>query len=91
MLTPSSYDGDALLAMGAPTLCPTYFPEGQECALPLGPGVYGGGEPLVLGPIDGIPAVLSPFLKGTIRAEATVTDAAGEIFACLWIRAAVDH
>merc|ERR1712045_155877 len=65
--------------------------EGQACALPLGPGVYGGGDPLVLGPIESIPDILLPFLKGTVRAEATVTDAAGATVACVFVRAAVDH
>merc|ERR1719500_2694602 len=63
-----TYDGDTLLAEAETVgICPTYFPEGQACALPLGPGVYGGGDPLVLGPIESIPDILLPFLKGTIR------------------------
>merc|ERR1712107_94445 len=48
-----TYDGDHLLEEAATAgICPTYFPEGQACALPLNPGVYGGGDPLVLGPIE---------------------------------------
>jgi hypothetical protein len=31
------------------SLCPSYFPPGQECTLPLNPGEYGS---LVGGPID---------------------------------------
>merc|ERR1711997_801336 len=72
-------------------LCPTYVPEGQACALPLGPGVYGGGDPLTVGPIESIPDILLPFLKGTVRAEATVTDGSGNLFGCIYVRAAVDH
>ena len=87
----SHYDGDELLATASDFLCPTYVPEGQACALPLGPGVYGGGDPLVLGPIESIPDILLPFLKGTVRAEATVTDASGATVACVYVRAAVDH
>merc|ERR1719322_658581 len=68
------YDGDELLSTASDFLCPTYVPEGQACALPLGPGVYGGGDPLTVGPIESIPDILLPFLKGTVRAEATVTD-----------------
>merc|ERR1719305_2010873 len=68
------YDGDELLSTASDFLCPTYAPEGQACALPLGPGTYGGGDPLVLGPTESIPDILLPFLKGTVRAEATVTD-----------------
>merc|ERR1712210_391648 len=85
------YDGDELLSTASDFLCPTYVPEGQACALPLGPGTYGGGDPLVLGPIESIPDILLPFLKGTVRAEATVTDAAGATVACVFVRAAVDH
>merc|ERR1712192_301278 len=86
-----SYDGDALLASASDFLCPTYVPEGQACALPLAPGVYGGGDPLTVGPIESIPDILLLFLKGTVRAEATVTDAAGATVACVFVRAAVDH
>merc|ERR1719481_136315 len=86
-----TYDGDELLASSADILCPTYVPEGQACALPLGPGVYGGGDPLTVGPIESIPSILLPFLKGTVRAEATVTDASGATIACIYVRAAVDH
>lgn len=84
---------DALLSLAADTLCgdPGYFPEGQECALPLGPGVYGGGDPLVLGPIEDIPAVLVPFLRGTIRAEGEMTTSSGELVGCAWVRVRVDH
>merc|ERR1719370_40043 len=85
------YDLDALFLAGSDFLCPSYVPEGQECSLPLGPGVYGGGDPLVLGPIESIPDILLPFLKGTVRAEATVTDASGATVACVYVRAAVDH
>jgi len=54
-------------------------------------GVYGGGEPLVIGPLDDIPDAILPFLKGVIYAEATLTSAAGDKLACIWVRAAVDH
>merc|ERR1712121_598209 len=33
------YDGQHLLELGAEALCPTYFPDGQDCSLPLNPGV----------------------------------------------------
>merc|ERR1712240_663000 len=74
-----------------PIPCADHFPEGQACALPLLPGVYGGGEPLVIGPLDDIPDAILPFLKGVIYAEATLTSAAGDKLACIWVRAAVDH
>merc|ERR1711931_559374 len=87
-----TYPGDELLAVAETAgICPQYVPEGQACALPLGPGVYGGGDPLTLGPIESIPDILLSFLKGTVRAEATVTDASGATIACIYVRAAVDH
>jgi len=85
------YDADTLLAEGAPILCPDHFPDGQACALPLLPGVYGGGEPLVIGPLESIPDALAPFLKGTIHVEAKAMSASGELLACIWVRAVVDH
>jgi hypothetical protein len=44
----STYDGQELLDVLADTLCPDFFPPGQECTLPLYPGQYGSlvGEPL---------------------------------------------
>merc|ERR1712243_384262 len=85
------YDADHLLNLADPILCPDHFPEGQACALPLLPGLYGGGDPLVIGPLDDIPDAILPFLKGVIYAEATLTSAAGDKLACIWVRAAVDH
>jgi hypothetical protein len=87
----STYDADFLLAEFSPVLCPDHFPEGQDCALPLLPGVYGGGEPLVIGPIESVPDLLLPFLQGTIYAEAHVANAAGDELVCIWVRAAIDH
>merc|ERR1712058_124833 len=41
-----SYDADFLLEQAeAAGLCPQYVPDGQECKLPLAPGVFGGGDP----------------------------------------------
>merc|ERR1712119_134912 len=85
------YDGDELLSTASDFLCPTYVPEGQACALPLGPGIYGGGDPLTLGPIESIPDILLPFLKGTINAEASFVLADGSLFACGFAKFAVDH
>merc|ERR1712080_70655 len=79
------YDADHLLNLADPILCPDHFPDGQVCALPLMPGVYGGGDPLVIGPLDDIPDSILPFLKGVIYAEATLTSAAGDKLACIWV------
>jgi hypothetical protein len=45
----STYAGQDILDVLADTLCPTFFPPGQECTLPLNPGEYGS---LVGGPLD---------------------------------------
>merc|ERR1711887_521048 len=80
------YDGDALLALFADTLCPTYFPDGQECKLPMNPGVYGGGDPLVL-TLPEIPSIIAELLaSGTYYADATITLADGTQMACVWVR-----
>merc|ERR1711990_491975 len=55
------------------------------------PGVYGGGDPLTLGPIESIPDILLPFLKGTINAEASFLLEDGSLFACGYAKFAVDH
>merc|ERR1712215_264868 len=80
------YDGDHLLELGADGLCPDYFPDGQECKLPLNPGVYGGGDPLVL-TLPEIPSIIADLLaSGTYYADATITLADGTQMACVWIR-----
>ena len=71
-----------------------YVPEGQDCALPLGPGVYGGGDPLTvgLGAIEDIPDYLKPYLvKGTFMVEATIIGSSGDSVACAWARIALDY
>jgi hypothetical protein len=45
----STYAGQDILDILADTLCPAFFPPGQECTLPLNPGEYGS---LVGGPLD---------------------------------------
>merc|ERR1739838_306701 len=81
-----TYDGDHLLELGAEGLCPDYFPEGQECKLPLNPGVYGGGDPLVL-TVPEIPALIAELLaSGPYYADATITLADGTEMACIYIR-----
>ena len=91
-LLTSTYTGKELLEFAATAgICPTHFPEGQACALPLKQGVYGGGDPVTLGPIESIPDILLPFLKGTVRVEASFLLADGSLFACGYARVAVDH
>jgi len=82
------YDGDALLASASDFLCPTYVPEGQECMLPLGPGSYGGGDPLVV-VLPEIPGIIVDLLaSGTYYADATVNYADGTQMTCIYIRRA---
>ena len=85
--TPSTYDADTLLAEAAEVgICPAYFPEGQECMLPLNAGVYGGGDPLVL-TLPEIPSIIGDLLaSGTFYADATITLADGTEMACIYVR-----
>merc|ERR1711953_286521 len=41
--------------------------------------------------LEGIIPINIPCLKGTVRAEATITDASGATVVCVYVRAAVDH
>jgi hypothetical protein len=58
----STYAGQDILDVLADALCPTFFPPGQECTLPLNPGQYGS---LVGGPLDftlpDLPDILSKY------------------------------
>merc|ERR1711892_863319 len=69
-----TYDGDDVLAAVAAGLCPTYVPDGQECALPLGPGLYGGEPDLVI-VLPEIPPELGIIIgnKAVLYADATIT------------------
>merc|ERR1712215_427851 len=60
------------------------FPEHQPCSFPLGPGVYGTGEPVtsVVGEIDPIIGNL----LGTMHADISIEDKHGHLWACLRIR-----
>ena len=89
----STYDVDQILAAASNILCPTYVPEGQDCALPLGPGVYGGEDHVTigLGPLEDIPDMFKPFLTGTYMVEATILDSSGQSSACVWARIALDY
>merc|ERR1711936_1339849 len=67
------YDGDELLASTSDFLCPTYFPDGQDCMLPL--------------TLPEIPGILVDLLAaGTYYADATVKYADGSEMTCLYIR-----
>jgi len=81
------YDADQLLALGAPTLCPTYFPDGQECKLPLAPGTYGDGPALVID-LPELPdgGIILPLLEGIVRAKVHVSSADGTEIGCIQVR-----
>ena len=75
------YDGDELLAALANSLCPGEVPEGQECKLPLNPGLYGGnGMDLTLPPE--LPAILN-LAAGTYYGKAIVTQGDKAEYACI--------
>merc|ERR1712241_992975 len=82
------YDADYLLAKFSDFLCPDHVPEGQACATPLMPGVYGGGEPIQV-EIPAIPDILAELLaSGTYYLGATVDKPDG-MMACLYVRVEV--
>merc|ERR1712112_725654 len=85
-LTASVDPFPVVIAAGADVICTDYFPEGQACGLPLGPGMYGGDPPLVL-EVPEIPAIIGDLLgSGTYYAIATITTPEGATFACIYIR-----
>ena len=57
--------------------------EGQDCNLPFMPGQYAAGTDKIEILLPEIPAVLQPFLKGTINAQVTGKKADGTPVACL--------
>merc|ERR1719295_1831108 len=85
------YDGQHLLEVGADALCPTYFPDGQDCSLPLNPGQYGSTEALsvVLPEIPDI--IVSVLGSGTYRAEVHGMLEDGTEMVCLYARVELTH
>eukprot|EP00092_Neocalanus_flemingeri_P018931 GFUD01020507.1.p1 GENE.GFUD01020507.1~~GFUD01020507.1.p1 ORF type:complete len:196 (+),score=39.46 GFUD01020507.1:25-588(+) len=80
------YDIDHLLEIGGDAVCTPLFPEGQDCMLPMNPGVYGGGDPVVI-TLPEIPAIITQLLvPGTIYADATISLADGTEMACIYFR-----
>merc|ERR1739838_359249 len=85
------YDAQYLLPTYSDFLCPDYFPDGQECMLPLGPGVYGGGKenPLTI-TLPEIPSIIADLLAaGTYYASATLKTADGADWTCGYVRLAL--
>ena len=84
-----TYDvgGDLLPLLEESGMCNDFLPEGQACSLPLNPGVYAGGEPIIL-TLPEIPDILIPILQPlkAMDAEATIMKADGTAVACLGIR-----
>merc|ERR1711997_24016 len=75
---------DTLLgADGGQEICDGLMAEGQACALPLMPGSYAKGDEAIIIDLPEIPAILEPFLKGTIQAQAIGTKPDGTEVACL--------
>ena len=64
--------------------CSDFLPEGQECALPLNPGQYAGGESVTL-TLPEIPDILLPILSPlkAIDVEITGMKPDGTPVACL--------
>ena len=83
-----SYDIQHLLevlkgAAGGEEICKGLMAEGQDCNLPFMAGQYAAGTDVIEILLPEIPAVLQPFLKGTINAKVTGKKADGTPVACL--------
>ena len=64
-------------AAGGEEICKGLMAEGQDCNLPFMPGQYAAGTDKIEILLPEIPAVLEPFLKGTINAKVTGKKADG--------------
>ena len=81
----SEYDADYLLEKFSDFLCPAHVPEGQSCATPLNPGVYGGDPPIEL-VLPEIPDVIVDLVgAGPYSAEAKVLLPDGSEMTCIYI------
>ena len=65
------------------------MPEGQACATPLNPGVYGG-EPAIEVEIPAIPDILAELIgAGTYYASANINNPDGSQMTCVYVRVEV--
>ena len=70
-------------------LCPDQFPDGQPCSLPLGKGVYGGGDPILYGPIGEnieIPEEMYEIFEGPYDVQVEVFYPGGSLFASNFVK-----
>jgi len=78
------YSVSWLLERGAHYLCPEHFPPGQACKLPLLPGVYGGSNPLRLGPIQSVPNIIADLIgSGEYDARVKLYSKEGKLITCI--------
>ena len=63
-------------------ICTALMAEGQACDLPLMPGTYAPGNAITI-ELPEIPAILEPFLKGTVQASVTNKKPDGSAVSCL--------
>jgi len=76
-----------LLARAAPHLPPHILPDGQACKLPLLPGVYGGPDPVMLGPIRHLPPLIAQLIpSGEYDAKVELHTREGALLTCLYSR-----
>lgn len=76
-----------LLQQAAPHVRPGQLPPGQQCRLPLLPGVYGSSSPQSLGPIPALPTVLADlFPAGEYDTEVTLRSEQGEELVCVYVK-----
>ena len=70
-------------AAGGEEICNGLMAEGQDCNLPFMAGDYAAGSEKIDIVLPEIPAVLEPFLKGNIQAQAIGKKPDGTPVACL--------
>ena len=81
----SEYDADYLLEKFSDFLCPSHVPEGQSCATPLNPGMYGGDPPIEL-VLPEIPEIIVDLVgAGPYSAEAKVLLPDGSEMTCIYL------
>ena len=82
----SEYLADDLLARFADFMCPAHVPDGQTCATPLMPGVYGG-EPAIETVLPELPDILVDLIgAGTYEAKATIKNPDDSEMTCIYVR-----
>jgi hypothetical protein len=82
-----TYQLQDLLDEFAEFLCPDWFPEGQDCTLPLNPGTYSGSTQFVLPEIPSL--IIDLLASGTYQVTVHAIRPDGTEETCFYIKADV--